>query len=62
MDQERKQKINNKKYFDKKYKRSFVDDEKFLKKEQQKIFKQKKRQIIDQDTLEDMDYFDTNET
>lgn len=49
MEPERKQKTENKKRFDKKYKYNFIDDEKIIKKEQSKQFRQKKREIYEED-------------
>jgi len=49
MEPEKKQKIEYKKRFDKKYKSNFIDDEKTIKKEQSKQFRQKKRQIYEED-------------
>lgn len=49
MEPEKKQKIEHKKRFDKKYKSNFIDDEKIFKKQQSKQFRQKKRQIYEDD-------------
>lgn len=49
MDQNRKEKTENKKRTDKKYKQSFLDEDRFLKKAQKKQFQQKKREIVEDD-------------
>lgn len=49
MEPEKKQKIEYKKRFDKKYKSNFIDDEKTIKKEQSKQFRQKKRELYEED-------------
>jgi hypothetical protein len=57
MEPEKKQKIEYKKRFDKKYKSNFIDDEKIIKKEQSKQFRQKKREIYEDDnSWKDWDY------
>lgn len=57
MEPERKQKTQNKKYFDKKYKSNFVDDDKLIRKAQTKQFRQKKREIYEEDeSWKDWDY------
>ena len=57
MEPERKHKTENKKKFDKKYKYNFIDDDKIIKKEQSKQFRQKKREIYeDDDSWKDWEY------
>jgi hypothetical protein len=53
MEPERKQKIHNKKNLDKKYKKSFLDEDKAIR-QRQKIYKQKKQRLIEEDYSEDM--------
>jgi hypothetical protein len=49
---------SSKKIFDKKYKNKFVDDDKIIKKAQKKQFKQRKQQMFDNDTLEELEQYD----
>jgi hypothetical protein len=59
MDDNRKEKIENKKKIDKKYRQSFVDDDNMLRKAQKKQFQQKKREIIeDDDSWKNWEYYD----
>jgi hypothetical protein len=54
MESDKKKDIYNKKSIDKKYKNKFVDDDNVIKKAQKKQFKQKKQQIIDEDSWDDL--------
>lgn len=55
MEPEKKKDIQNKKTFDRKYKSKFIDDDKLIKKAQKKQFKQKKQQILEEDSLEELE-------
>jgi hypothetical protein len=57
MEHEDKQKIQYKKNLDKKYRKSDIDEEKFISRQQKKQFKQKKRQIIEEDYDEDIEEY-----
>jgi hypothetical protein len=57
MEEERKNKIKNKKYLDKKYKSSYTDDDLSSKKYQHKQFKQKRQKIREEDYLDDMEFY-----
>jgi hypothetical protein len=57
MEHEDKQKIQYKKNLDKKYRKSDIDQEKFISRQQKKQFKQKKRQIIEEDYDEDIEEY-----
>lgn len=54
MEPEKKRDIENKKLFDKKYKQKFIDDDYLIKKAQKKQFKQKKQQMFDDDSWEEL--------
>ena len=60
MESDKKQDIQNKKDFDKKYKRKFIDDDNLIKKAQKKQFKQMKQQMFDEDSLEALEEYDEN--
>jgi len=57
MEEERKNKVKNKKQLDKKYKSFYIDDDFASKKYQHKQFKHKKQKIQEDDYLDDMEFY-----
>lgn len=58
MEPEKKKDIQNKKDFDKKYKRKFIDDDNVIKKAQKKQFKQKRQQMFDEDSWQELEEYE----
>lgn len=58
MEPEKKRDVQNKKIFDKKYKSKFVDDDHLIKKAQKKQFKQKKQQMFDNDSWQELENYE----
>lgn len=58
MEHERKHKIQNKKRFDQQHRYTFKDEENILKNKQKKQFKQKKQQMFDDDSWEELEEYE----
>jgi hypothetical protein len=57
MEEERKNKIKNKKQLDKKHKSLYIDDDSLSKKHKNKEFKNKKQKIQQDDYLDHMEFY-----